>query len=72
MVTNPPPISIIRTNVEIAQPRDKKAMSLKLRNVQDLLLFVPFQLQAMMIIDHNDDDEQAEERNLFNCVISKT
>ena len=72
MVTNPPPISIIRTKVEIAQPRDKKATFLKLRNVQDLLLFVPLQLQAMMIIDHNDNDEEAEERNLFNCAISKT
>ena len=55
--------------MEIAQPRDKKATSLKLI---DLLLFVPLQLQAMMIIDHNDDDEEAEERNLFNCAISKT
>ena len=40
--------------MEIAQPRDKKATFLKLRNVQDLFLFVPLQLQAMMIIDHND------------------
>ena len=72
MVTNPPPISIIRTNVEIAQPRDKKATFLKLRNVQDLLLFVPLQLQAMMIINYVDDDEKAKERNLFNCAISKT
>ena len=58
--------------MEIDQPRDKKATSLKLWNVQDLLLFVPLQLQAMMIIDHNDNDEEAKERNLFNCAISKT
>ena len=58
--------------MEIDQPRDKKATSLKLWNVQDLLLFVPLQLQAMMIINYVDDDEKAKERNLFNCAISKT